>query len=62
MTTTDNFFLPLLADRDPDAPLAWRGGVPVSTRQFLATWPASRPNCPAKARPSTCAPTATPLP
>ncbi len=36
MTTTDNFFLPLLADRDPDAPLAWRGGVPVSTRQFLA--------------------------
>jgi acyl-CoA synthetase (AMP-forming)/AMP-acid ligase II len=28
--------LPLLARRDPDAPLAWRAGVPVSTRQFLA--------------------------
>jgi acyl-coenzyme A synthetase/AMP-(fatty) acid ligase len=34
--TTDNPFLPLLADRDPDAPLAWRAGEPVSTRQFLA--------------------------
>ncbi|MGJ7526447.1 AMP-binding protein [Variovorax sp. GB1P17] len=34
--TTDIQFLPLLADRDPDAPLAWRAGVPVSTRQFLA--------------------------
>ena len=34
--TTDTRFLPLLADRDPDAPLAWRAGVPVSTRQFLA--------------------------
>ena len=34
--TTDNPLLPLLADRDPDAPLAWRAGVPVSTRQFLA--------------------------
>jgi acyl-CoA synthetase (AMP-forming)/AMP-acid ligase II len=34
--TTDTHFLPLLADRDPDAPLAWRAGVPVSTRQFLA--------------------------
>jgi acyl-CoA synthetase (AMP-forming)/AMP-acid ligase II len=33
--TTDTHFLPLLADRDPDAPLAWRAGVPVSTRQFL---------------------------
>ncbi len=33
--TTDTRFLPLLADRDPDAPLAWRAGVPVSTRQFL---------------------------
>src|SRR5258705_9061486 len=28
--------LPLLADRDPDAPLAWRAGVPVSAREFLA--------------------------
>jgi 3-hydroxymyristoyl/3-hydroxydecanoyl-(acyl carrier protein) dehydratase len=36
VTTTDTSFLPLLADRDPDAPLAWRAGVPVSTRQFLA--------------------------
>lgn len=37
MTTTDDLrFLPLLADRNPDAPLAWRDGVPVSTRQFLA--------------------------
>ncbi|MGF6346372.1 AMP-binding protein [Variovorax sp. W2I14] len=34
--TTDNPLLPLLADRDPDAPLAWRAGEPVSTRQFLA--------------------------
>lgn len=34
--TTDTHFLPLLADRDPDAPLAWRAGVPVSARQFLA--------------------------
>lgn len=34
--TTDTHFLPLLADRDPDAPLAWRAGVPVSTHQFLA--------------------------
>ena len=34
--TTDLRFLPLLADRDPDAPLAWRAGVPVSARQFLA--------------------------
>jgi acyl-CoA synthetase (AMP-forming)/AMP-acid ligase II len=36
VTTTDSSFLPLLADRDPDAPLAWRAGVPISTRQFLA--------------------------
>ncbi|RZL87292.1 MAG: CoA ligase [Variovorax sp.] len=28
--------LPLLADRDLDQPLAWRGGVPVSAREFLA--------------------------
>ncbi len=28
--------LPLLAPRDLDAPLAWRGGVPVSARHFLA--------------------------
>lgn len=36
MTTDSRFLLPLLADRDPDVPLAWRAGVPVSTRQFLA--------------------------
>jgi acyl-CoA synthetase (AMP-forming)/AMP-acid ligase II len=34
--TTDTRFLPLLTDRDPDSILAWRAGVPVSTRQFLA--------------------------
>ncbi|OUM01856.1 AMP-binding protein [Variovorax sp. JS1663] len=28
--------LPLLAPRDPDAPLAWRAGQPVSARAFLA--------------------------
>ncbi|MBT2321104.1 acyl-CoA synthetase [Variovorax paradoxus] len=28
--------IPLLSDRDLDAPLAWRHGVPVSARQFLA--------------------------
>jgi acyl-CoA synthetase (AMP-forming)/AMP-acid ligase II len=28
--------LPLLAPRDPDAPLAWRHGRPVSAREFLA--------------------------
>lgn len=36
MTTDDTRFLPLLANRDLDAPLAWRAGVPVSARQFLA--------------------------
>ncbi|WPG34916.1 AMP-binding protein [Variovorax sp. EBFNA2] len=34
--TASSSFLPLLADRNPDAPLAWRGGQPVSARQFLA--------------------------
>jgi acyl-CoA synthetase (AMP-forming)/AMP-acid ligase II/3-hydroxymyristoyl/3-hydroxydecanoyl-(acyl carrier protein) dehydratase len=34
--TADPRLLPLVADRDLDAPLAWRAGVPVSTRQFLA--------------------------
>lgn len=28
--------IPLLSDRDLDAPFAWRHGVPVSARQFLA--------------------------
>ena len=34
--TADQAVLPLLAPRDLDAPLAWRGGVPVSARRFLA--------------------------
>ena len=34
--TADTRLLPLIANRDLDAPLAWRAGVPVSTRQFLA--------------------------
>lgn len=29
-------FLPLLAQRDLDQPLAWRAGTPVSAREFLA--------------------------
>ncbi|MGO4611620.1 CoA ligase, partial [Variovorax sp. 2RAF20] len=29
-------FLPLIADRDLDQPIAWRAGVPVSAREFLA--------------------------
>jgi hypothetical protein len=33
---TPDTFLPLLADRDPDQPLAWRAGTPVSAREFLA--------------------------
>jgi acyl-coenzyme A synthetase/AMP-(fatty) acid ligase len=33
---TDTSTLPLLADRDLDAPLAWRHGVPVSGHEFLA--------------------------
>ena len=28
--------LPLLANRDPDAPVAWRAGVPVSARRFVS--------------------------
>lgn len=28
--------LPLLADRDPDAPVAWVAGAPVSARRFLS--------------------------
>ncbi|MGR4870138.1 AMP-binding protein [Variovorax sp. LARHSF232] len=34
--TADQAVLPLLAPRDLDAPLAWRGGVPLSARRFLA--------------------------
>jgi acyl-CoA synthetase (AMP-forming)/AMP-acid ligase II len=48
--TTDTHLLPLLADRDPDAPLAWRAGVPVSTRQFLADVARFAPVLPAEGR------------
>ena len=34
--TAETRLLPLITNRDLDAPLAWRAGVPVSTRQFLA--------------------------
>ena len=34
--TAGHTALPLLAPRDLDAPLAWRSGVPVSARRFLA--------------------------
>jgi acyl-CoA synthetase (AMP-forming)/AMP-acid ligase II len=40
--------LPLLAARDPDAPLAWRAGVPVSTRQYLADVARFAPTLPAQ--------------
>ncbi|VTU29896.1 2,3-dihydroxybenzoate-AMP ligase [Variovorax sp. PBL-H6] len=36
MNVTGLDLLPLLSTRDPDAPLAWRAGVPVSAREFLA--------------------------
>jgi acyl-CoA synthetase (AMP-forming)/AMP-acid ligase II len=36
MNVTSLDLLPLLSERDPDAPLAWRAGVPVSAREFLA--------------------------
>ena len=39
--------LPLLAERDPDAPLAWRAGVPLSTRRFLADVARLAPQLPA---------------
>lgn len=35
-SAADHDALPLLAHRDLDAPLAWRGGVPVSARRFLS--------------------------
>jgi acyl-CoA synthetase (AMP-forming)/AMP-acid ligase II len=41
-------FLALLAERDPDAPLAWRAGVPVSTRQYLADVARFAPTLPAQ--------------
>ncbi|RTQ36480.1 CoA ligase [Variovorax gossypii] len=48
MTTDDIRFLPLLANRDLDAPLAWRAGEPVSTRQFLADVARFAPALPAE--------------
>ncbi|GAA4345025.1 xanthomonadin biosynthesis 3-hydroxybenozate--AMP ligase XanA2 [Variovorax defluvii] len=39
--------LPLLAARDPDAPLAWRHGQPVSARAFLADVARLAPQLPA---------------
>jgi len=42
--------LPLWADRDLDAPLAWRAGVPVSARRFLADVAALAARLPAGAR------------
>ncbi|WP_432725476.1 AMP-binding protein [Variovorax sp. W6] len=48
MTTDDIRFLPLLANRDLDAPLAWRAGEPVSTRQFLADVARFAPMLPAE--------------
>lgn len=39
--------LPLLAPRDLDAPLAWRAGVPLSARQFLADAAAQAAKLPA---------------
>ncbi|RZL65143.1 MAG: CoA ligase [Variovorax sp.] len=40
--------LPLLADRDLDAPLAWRAGKPVSGREFLADVAQFAPQLPAE--------------
>jgi len=48
VTTDDTRFLPLLADRDLDAPLAWRAGEPVSARQFLADVARFAPALPAE--------------
>jgi len=47
-TTETGGLLPLLADRDPDAPLAWRAGSPVSTRQYLADVARFAPTLPAQ--------------
>ena len=48
--TADNRLLPLIANRDLDAPLAWRAGVPVSTRQFLADVARFAPVLPAEGK------------
>lgn len=48
--SADTRLLPLIADRDLDAPLAWRAGVPVSTRQFLADVARFAPVLPAEGK------------
>jgi len=48
--SADTRLLPLIANRDLDAPLAWRAGVPISTRQFLADVARFAPVLPAEGR------------
>lgn len=48
--SADTRLLPLIANRDLDAPLAWRAGVPVSTRQFLADVARFAPVLPAQGK------------
>jgi acyl-CoA synthetase (AMP-forming)/AMP-acid ligase II len=48
--SADTPLLPLIANRDLDAPLAWRDGVPVSTRQFLADVARFAPILPAEGK------------
>lgn len=36
LTVSSSFFLPLIAERDLDQPIAWRAGVPVSAREFIS--------------------------
>jgi acyl-CoA synthetase (AMP-forming)/AMP-acid ligase II len=48
--TAETRLLPLIANRDLDAPLAWRAGVPVSTRQFLADVARFAPVLPAEGK------------
>lgn len=48
--SADTRLLPLIANRDLDAPLAWRAGVPVSTRQFLADVARFAPRLPAEGK------------
>ncbi|WP_374565617.1 AMP-binding protein [Ideonella sp.] len=43
-------WLPLWAERDLDAPLAWRAGAPISARQFLADVASLAARLPAQAR------------
>ena len=48
--TAETRLLPLIANRDLDAPLAWRAGVPFSTRQFLADVARLAPVLPAEGK------------